>query len=81
MSFASDALRDEAARFRRMKLLISDARTLQVLEEYAAELDARADRMDTETEPTPPGSPLTARPATERSLSPRFSDRRPPLRT
>lgn len=33
-----------------MKLLISDARTLRVLEEYAAELEARADRMDAETE-------------------------------
>jgi len=46
MSLASDALRDEAARFRRMKLLISDPRTLRVIEDYAAELEARADRID-----------------------------------
>lgn len=50
MSFASDAMRDEAARFRRMKLLISDDRTLQVIEAYAAELEARADRMDDMTD-------------------------------
>ena len=46
MSFASDALRDEAARFRRMKFMIDDARTLRVIEEYALELEARAALID-----------------------------------
>ena len=46
MSFASDALRDEAARFRRMKFMIDDARTLGVIEEYALELEARAALID-----------------------------------
>jgi len=54
MSLASDALRDEAARFRRMKLLISDARTLRVIEDYAAELEARADRIDARNDETLP---------------------------
>ena len=56
MSFASDALRDEAARFRRMKFMIDDPRTLRVIEEYAQELEARADRIDQLNREEEPGA-------------------------
>lgn len=46
MSFASDALRAEAARFRRMKFLIADVQTLKAIEEYAQELEQKAEAME-----------------------------------
>ena len=46
MSFASDTLRQEAARFRRMKFLIADAQTLKAIEDYAQELEQKADAME-----------------------------------
>ena len=46
MSIAADALRAEAARFRRMKFLIADAQTLKAIEDYAQELEQRADAIE-----------------------------------
>lgn len=46
MSFASDALRAEAARFRRLKILISDAQAGKAIDDYAKELEERARALD-----------------------------------
>ena len=46
MALASDVLRDEAARFRRMQFLIADPQTLKAIEDHARELEQRADWID-----------------------------------
>ena len=53
MSFASDALRAEAARFRRLKILISDAQAGKAIDDYAKELEERARAIDDQAAPSP----------------------------
>ena len=54
MSFSSDALREEAARFRRMKFLIADPQALKAIEDYARELEQRAEALDVASAPPEP---------------------------
>ena len=54
MSLASDALRAEAARFRRLKFLVTDPQALAAIEDYACELDQRANAIEDAMRPRQP---------------------------